>query len=295
MLSRRALHQAIVSPLAILALLSSKRIHPAYRMTAWRKLMLGWKFYWNKRTILTATDAKVHLAMALKLLEMPPGLPGVVVECGTFKGGTAANLSLACKIVGRELFVFDSFEGLPEGSPLDREARYYSKGDWAGTFDEVSNNIRKGGDLSRCTLVRGWFDKTLPLFDREIVLAYVDVDLEASLDTCIKNVWPRLSKSGFVFIDECLSPNYCSLFYSERWWQKNFNCTPPGLIGAGTGLAIGDFYVGPADELSDHPMQRASSGAYTSKRMSGNWTYYPEDLFQRSTDSERPLSGMASP
>jgi hypothetical protein len=182
--------------------------------------------------------------------------------------------------------VFDSFEGLPEGLPLDREAPHYAKGDWAGTFEEVSNNIRKGGDLSRCTLVRGWFDKTLPLFDREIVLAYVDVDLEASLDTCVKNIWPRLSKRGFIFIDECLSPNYCSLFYSERWWRTNFKCTPPGLIGAGTGLAIGNFYVGPVDELSDHPRHHSSSGAYTSKQMSGIWTYYPEDLVQRTSDSE---------
>jgi O-methyltransferase len=290
MLSRRALVQAIISPLSILVLLSSNRIHPAYKMTTWKKLRLGWKFYWNKRKILTATDPKVQLAMALKLLEMPPELPGVVVECGTFKGGTAANLSLVCKIVGRELFVFDSFEGLPEGSPCDREAIHYSKGDWSGTFDEVSRNIQRFGDLDRCTLVPGWFDKTLPLFDREIALAYVDVDLEASLDTCVKNIWPRLPKYGFVFIDECLSLSYCALFYSERWWKQNFNCTPPGLVGAGTGLAIGDYYVGPAEELSDHPMEHGSSGAYTSKQMSGFWAYYPDDLL---VDSERSLSGMA--
>jgi hypothetical protein len=276
MLSCWGFFKAVVSPLSILALLSSRRIHPAYKMTTWKKLMLGWRFHWNKRRIPAATDARVHLAMALKLLEMPPELPGVVIECGTFKGGTAANLSLVCRIVGRELFVFDSFQGLPQGSSCDREAAHYSKGDWRGSFEEVSNNIRRYGDFATCTLVRGWFDETLPLFSREIALAYVDVDLEASLDTCIKNIWPRLSDSGFLFIDECLSPNYCSLFYSERWWMEKFNRNPPGLIGAGTGLAIGDFYVGPGDELSDHPMQRGSSGAYTSKQMSGYWTYYPE-------------------
>ena len=246
MLSRRAIVQAIISPVSILAILTSKRIHPAYKMSTWKKLMLGWRLIWNKRRILTATDAKVHTAMALKLLEMPPTLPGVVVECGTFKGGTAANLSLICKIVGRELFVFDSFEGLPEGSPSDREAQHYNKGDWAGTYDEVVKNIKKYGDPSRCTLVRGWFDKTLPVFDREIVLAYVDVDLEASLHACIKNIWPRLSESGFIFIDECISTDYCALFYSERWWKTYFDRTPPGLIGAGTGLPLGDFYVNQA-------------------------------------------------
>jgi len=294
MVSRYGLLKAILSPFSILALLSSERIHPAYRMTVWKKLILGWRFYWNKRRIPAATDARVHMAMALKLLEMPPELPGVVVECGTFKGGTAANLSLVCKIVGRELFVFDSFEGLPEGSLGDREAKHYAKGDWAGTFEEVSNNIRKHGHFACCTLVRGWFDKTLPSFSREIVLAYVDVDLEASLCTCVKNIWPRLSKRGFIFIDECLSTNYCSLFYSERWWRQNFNRTPPGLIGAGTGLAVGDFYVGPCDELRDHPMQRGSSGAYTSNEMSGYWSYYPEDIVQESLESLPPPSAIPS-
>jgi hypothetical protein len=162
-------------------------------MTTWKKLSLGWKFYRNKLSIPSATSAGVQLMMALKLFEMPPDVPGVVVECGTFKGGTAAALSLACKITGRELFIFDSFEGLPAGLPNDREAKYYAKGDWAGTYDEVITNLKKGGDFNRCTFVRGWFDQTLPKFDREVVLAYVDVDLEASLDTCIRSLWPRLS------------------------------------------------------------------------------------------------------
>ena len=126
--------------------------------------------------------------MALKLLEMPPNLPGVVVECGTYKGGTAANLSIICKLVGRELFVFDSFEGLPESSPLDRQGKEYERGDFAGSLDEVRNNIRKAGAIDCCRFVSGWFDKTLPMFSREIVLVYIDVDLETSPDVCMRNL-----------------------------------------------------------------------------------------------------------
>ena len=40
-------------------------------------------------------------------------MEGVVVECGCFLGGSTANLSLVCEVVGRELIVYDSFEGLP--------------------------------------------------------------------------------------------------------------------------------------------------------------------------------------
>ena len=48
--------------------------------------------------------------------------PGVVVECGCFMGGSTANLSLVCGIVGRGLIVYDSFEGLPRPTPGDRFA-----------------------------------------------------------------------------------------------------------------------------------------------------------------------------
>ena len=101
----------------------------------------------------------------------------------------------------------------------------------------------------------------------------------------IKAILSPLSNRGFVLIDECLSQNDCSLFCSERWWQTNFKCTPPGFVGAATGLAVGNFYISPIDELSDHPRHRSSYGASTSKQMSGNWTYYSEDFVERTSDS----------
>jgi len=63
------------------------------------------------------------------------------------------------------------------------------------------------------------------------------------------------------------------------------NVRPPGFVGAATGLAVGNFYISPIDELSDHPRHRSSYGASTSKQMSGNWTYYSEDFVERTSDS----------
>jgi hypothetical protein len=33
-------------------------------------------------------------------------------------------------------------------------------------------------------------------------MAYLDVDIEASLNTCILNLRPHLDKDGYIFIDE---------------------------------------------------------------------------------------------
>jgi len=104
----------------------------------------------NTVRIRTGTSYKTHLAMALKILETPPEVVGDVIECGTWKGGSAANLSLVCRIVGRRLKIFDSFEGLPAGESGDREAHHYRSGDYCGTLEEVRRNIRRYGAIESC-------------------------------------------------------------------------------------------------------------------------------------------------
>ena len=64
------------------------------------------------------------MAIALKILETPPDVEGAIMECGTFKGGCAANLSIIAKITNRKLLIYDSFEGLPESVEGDREGKY---------------------------------------------------------------------------------------------------------------------------------------------------------------------------
>ena len=38
--------------------------------------------------------------------------------------------------------------------------------------------------------------------------------------------------------------DYSTLFWSEKFWAKNFGRTPPGLMGSGTGISLGEFYLG---------------------------------------------------
>ncbi len=256
-------------PVSIVFILNSARIHPSYGMSPLKKLRLGFRMFFNTIRVRTGCSYKSHLAIALKILEVPPDVPGDIVECGTWKGGSAANLSLVCKIAGRKLKIFDSFEGLPEGKPGDREAKHYKRGDYCGQLEEVQSNIRRCGHIDCCEFIKGWFQDTLPNLKTPVFLAFVDVDLEDSLVTCVKYLWPNLVDHGYIFIDEYLGLDYCALFYSEKWWKKNFDRTPPGLIGPGVGLALGDYYIGPFSELRDHPMQHTNAGAYVRKDMSG--------------------------
>ena len=69
--------------------------------------------------------------------------------------------------------------------------------------------------------------------------------------------------------------DYCALFWSEDYWRTNFDTTPPGLIGAGSGVGVGQYYLGPLGEW--HAPQDPTSIAYTRKDFSGFWTYYPDE------------------
>jgi hypothetical protein len=262
-------------PISIFFILDSHRIRDSsYGMSIGRKFGLGLRMLRNNLLIPSASDYKVHLAMALKILETEPEVVGDIIECGTWKGGSAANLSLVCRITGRKLILYDSFEGLPEPDPGDRQAKNYRKGDFAGSLEEVKQNIERYGAIESCEFNKGFFKDTLPRLKSPILLAFIDVDLEASLESCVKYIWPRLVDQGFIFIDESARTDYAALFFSERWWRENFD-SPPGLIGAGTGLPLGDYFVGPLLEVERYPLQGASSGAYTRKSMSGYWSYYP--------------------
>lgn len=268
-------YYVLTVPIAIYFILDSKKIHPAYKLNIFKKYRLGFRMFLNKLRISTGTSYKAHLAMALKIFETAPETEGVVLECGTWKGGSAANLSLVCKMAGRKLVIYDSFEGLPAGVDGDREAASYETGEYAGTLEEVKENIRKYGDIASCEFVKGWFSDTLPDLDRKVLLAFLDVDLEASLETCVRYIWNNLTPKGYIFIDEYVGLDYCSIFYSERYWREVFDRTPPGLVGAGVGLPLGEYYIGPDDERPDHPIQHPNAAAYTRKDFSGHWTFFP--------------------
>jgi hypothetical protein len=266
-------------PISIFFILNSTKFHPAYKIGFFRKYGLGLRFFINKFRIPTGVSYKAHLAMALKVFETPPEVAGEIVECGTWKGGTAANLSLICRVAGRKLKIYDSFRGLPPN--VEGEKELYQEGEYVGTLAEVKENIRRYGAIECCEFIEGWFESTLPKHNSPVLLAFLDVDLESSLETCVRYLWPHLTDKGYIFIDEFVGLDYCSIFWSERYWRETFDRTPPGLVGSGVGLPLGEYYIGPFSERHDHALQHANAGAYTRKDFSGYWTFFPDAPRQR--------------
>ena len=281
---------SVTLPLTVWFLFYNHNIHKGYNATWWRLFKLAYRLRRNTKKIQSGSSYRAHLAMMAKLLETPPDVAGVVVECGCFKGGSTANLSIICDFAGRDLIIYDSFTGLPESDPADRYARPASAGYFRGELEQVKDNIQRYGVIERCTFRKGWFSETLPDHTEPVALCFIDVDYQASIHDCLVHLWPHLVDQGHLFTDDYTFLDLCAVFYSEEFWEREFGLKPPGLIGAGSGIGLGQYWVGPFSAMGGnraYPLQAPSSTAYTRKDFSGYWGFRPstaED--EKSEDAE---------
>jgi O-methyltransferase len=268
----------LTMPFTVWFLFENRYIHEGYGMT-WLKLFrLTWRMYCNTTKVVTGSSYRAHLAMLIKLLEIPRRTKGVVVECGCYRGGSTANLSLICQAVGRQLIVYDSFEGLPVGDANDSIPTTMSTGALEGSLEDVRANVTRYGAIDVCEFRKGFFSDSLPSHSEPIALCFLDVDFQMSIHQCLVNLWPHLIDEGYLFTDDYTILDLCAVFFSEEFWRREFNRTPPGLIGAGTGVAMGQFWMGPFVKMGGnpaYPMQAPLSIGYTRKDFSAHWGYVP--------------------
>jgi O-methyltransferase len=174
------------------------------------------------------------LFIAERLLELE--IEGPIVECGCFKGASAAKLSLVARLAGRSLYVCDSFAGLPQSTEQHYDSRRqpakFKAGDYCGTENEVRENIARWGALDVCTFVKGWLGDTLPGLDISPALVFMDVDYVSSARDCLRSLWPRLQPSGYFFTHEMKFPTFVDGITDGEWWHSTLNQCPPTLYGA---------------------------------------------------------------
>jgi O-methyltransferase len=150
------------------------------------------------------------------------GIFGDIVECGVWRGGSmmmAALTLLAMGDTSRRLVLFDTFEGLPKPdrekdvdlwghSNYDewtRHRRTDTSSDWAeAPIDEVRRNMESTGyPMDKVAFVKGMVQDTLAANCPEaIALLRLDTDWYASTVCEMRYLYPRLSESGVLIIDD---------------------------------------------------------------------------------------------
>jgi hypothetical protein len=251
----RKILNVITLPLALRRFLS-KDVGSDYGVGLRKKLPLVFRFMRNVRKIETASHWREHLEIATAILSAPKELEGAVIECGCYLGGATVNLSLVCSLTKRGLVVCDSFQGLPEPESDDRvhcltdgRRSAYRKGMFSGSLELVKSNVRRYGCIHVCDFVPGWFQDTLGELDERFILAFLDVDLRESLKTCLLALWDKMQPGSKMFCHEAPHMDNVSIFWDEQLWRDHTAAkSPPGFVGAGTGLSllVSDSIVGSA-------------------------------------------------
>jgi O-methyltransferase len=147
-------------------------------------------------------------------------IPGDIVECGVWKGGSMMAIAKTLLESGspqRTLRLFDTFEGMSEPTDIDRDrtgakaAQYLEAGpretnvDWSyAPLDEVRHNMQGTGyDPRRIVYIKGKIEDTLPRHaPDQIALLRLDTDWYQSTYHELVHLYPRLSVGGVLIIDD---------------------------------------------------------------------------------------------
>jgi hypothetical protein len=79
----------------------------------------------------------------------------------------------------------------------------------------------------------------LAQFKEPVVFCFCDVDLRASLETCVEQLWPLLQDRRMLFTHEANHMEIAGLFFEPDWWQsRGLEKVPPGLVGGGSGIGL---------------------------------------------------------
>jgi hypothetical protein len=170
---------------------------------------------------MTSPEAVVTLAAAVRHV-VSRGIPGAIVECGVWRGGSMMAVASTLLDMGRsdiDLYLFDTFSGM--SAPTERDVNIRSgqtaesllaadpdrQGSllWASAgMDDVSAAVASVGYPRHHThLVPGMVEETLPAHaPQRVALLRLDTDWYESTRHELIHLYPRLQPGGVLIIDD---------------------------------------------------------------------------------------------
>lgn len=170
---------------------------------------------------------QAHTMIGLKRLDniqfcienvLANNIPGNFIEAGVWQGGAALFMRAVLKaydVKDRVIWVADSFEGCPKPNvkkyPHDANVNFYTIKKLAVPLRKVKANFERYGLLdSQVRFLKGWFKDTLSQAPIEkLAILRVDADLYESTMNVLINLYPKLSRGGYLIIDDFQEVTAC--------------------------------------------------------------------------------------
>ncbi len=143
---------------------------------------------------------------------------GDLIETGVWRGGACIFMRailMKYGITNKNVWVADSFEGLPKPNPelypSDKNDKHHTHNELKVSIDEVKNNFEKYDLLdNQVIFLKGWFKDTIPnaTIDKLSVLR-LDGDMYESTIDVLFHLYPKLSVGGYCIIDDWGAVSAC--------------------------------------------------------------------------------------
>jgi O-methyltransferase len=170
-------------------------------------------------------------------------IPGDVLECGVWRGGSmqaVAKVLLSLGVTDRDLYLFDTFEGMPPPTEEDKRQDGKSAADmlaatdksnpvWAyATLDDVKAGMAQVPyPAERVHYIKGMVEDTIPTQAPErLSILRLDTDWYASTKHELEHLYDRLSPGGVLLIDD------------YGWWQGSRQAVDEFLEKTGARLLL---------------------------------------------------------
>lgn len=149
----------------------------------------------RKQCRIGMTDQEAYILY--NLAKNTAKVPGAMVEVGVFEGGTAL---LATEVkAGRELYLFDTFSGLPHVDEIDKE--FFHEGQFVASYESVCSFFK---DDSKVTVAKGIFPQETGnvLADKKFSFVHLDVDTFQGTKDSLEFIYLRVNSGGAILVHD---------------------------------------------------------------------------------------------
>lgn len=150
-----------------------------------------------------------------ELYKMTLNLPGVIVECGVFKGASLVRFAVFRELFenpfSKKIVAFDTFGKFPETNFVSdkkfRKRFVDEAGDESISKEQLSEVLDNKGINRFIELIEGNIIDTVPSYLEEhpelkISLLNLDTDIYEPAVTILEELYPRIVKGGVLILDD---------------------------------------------------------------------------------------------
>ena len=176
--------------------------------------------------------SELETAKILALAKECLAVAGDYVELGCYKGETSLKMAEILKNSDKKLWLYDSFEGLPEKTAVDKSAvgDNFQAGKLLVTKREVRERFLRAG-LPLPYIKKAWFkDLTSADLPEKIAFAFLDGDLYESIRDSLKLVQNKMMIVGVILVHDFENPALPGVTRAVEEWMKRYEALRPRFV-----------------------------------------------------------------